>query len=297
MRVQYFLMAAKKDEKEGNPRVSSYDIIGDIAIIEFPGGSGAALKKAATEIAKTHPRIRTVLAKGGERSGEFRLRSLRKVMGRETETVHREHGFRFRLDPTRVYFSPRESTERERIAGMVRPGETVMVLFAGAGPFGIIIAGKQPGVGKVYQVEINPRGFDYMKRNIAMNKLGHLVVPILGDARKVCRKYEGICDRVVMPLPREAHMFLGPALRCLKSRGFVHFYCVGRHEKNSRGIKAEREIFGEGIGRLEGAAGKLGRRVRIISSRRVLPYGPGAWKICIDAEVTSAKGRGPVKKG
>lgn len=285
MQVQYFFMTRKRVKGAGKARISSYDIVGDIAIIEVPKGSEIALKDAAGEIVKTHPRIKTVLAKKGERSGEFRLRSFRKVMGRETETVHREHGFRFRLDPTRVYFSPREVTERERIAGMVSPGETVMVLFAGAGPFGIIIAGKQPWVGKVYQVEINPRGFDYMKQNIAMNKLSHLVVPLLGDARKVCRRYEGLCDRVVMPLPREGHRFLGLAIRCLKSRGFIHFYSVGRHMKNSRGIKAEEEIFGESVERLERAAGRLGRKVSVLARRRVLPYGPGAWKICIDAEV------------
>jgi tRNA (guanine37-N1)-methyltransferase len=275
--------------------VSSYDIIGDIAIMEVPRGRKAKPGDIAMEIVRTHPRVKTVLAKSGERGGEFRLRKLRKLLGRETETVHREHGFRFRLDPTRVYFSPRESTERERIASTVRPREVVMVLFAGVGPYGIVIAGKQPRVGRVYQVEINPRGFEYMKQNIAMNKLGHKVFPVLGDARKACKAYEGRCDRVVMPLPREGYRFLNVALKCLKKRGFIHFYAVGRHGRDSRGIKAEREMFGESAGRLERAARKLGRRVRILARRRVLPFGPGAWKICIDAEVTSVKGRSAVK--
>jgi tRNA (guanine37-N1)-methyltransferase len=290
-------MARKNGRGDGKPRISSYDIIGDIAIIELLPGSGLSARDAAREIMKVHPRIKTVLAKKSERVGEFRLRSFRKVLGRETETVHREHGFRFRLDPTRVYFSPREATERERIAGMVRPGETVMVLFAGAGPYGIAIAGKQPRVSRVYQVEINPRGFEYMKQNIAMNKLGHLVVPVLGDARKVCRMYEGACDRVVMPLPGEGHRFLGPALKCLKGRGFIHFYGIGR---NPPGIKSGDEMFRECVRRLERAAGKLGRRVRILARRRVLPYGPGAWKVCIDAEVRdrcSSQGRPARKKG
>ncbi len=289
-------MARQKGKGAGKPRISSYDIVGDIAIIEVPipkrgqGGSKAKHVELAREIMKVHPRIKTVLAKTGERSGEFRLRSFRKVLGRETETMHREHGFRFRIDPTKVYFSPREVTERERIAGMVRSRETVMVLFAGAGPYGIVIAGKQPRVSRVYQVEINPRGFEYMKQNIAMNKLSHLVVPIMGDARKVCRKYEGVCDRVVMPLPMEGYRLLGLALKCLKKRGFIHFYGIGRKGKDSRGVKVEEELFGKAVERLERAAGKLGRRVRILAKRKVLPYGPGAWKICIDAEVRNTSG-------
>lgn len=265
--------------------ISSFDIVGDIAIFEAQKASKAEMRRMALRIKKAHPRIKTVLARKGERTGEFRLSSLRKVLGKETETVHREHGLRFRLDPSKVYFSSRESTERMHIASMVRPGETVMVLFAGVGPYGIAIASRQPRVGRVYQVEINPQGYEYMKQNIAMNRMSHLVVPILGDARKVCKPFGGKIDRVVMPLPREGHRFLIQVMKCLKKRGFIHFYAVGRHTKGSSGNRAEEEVFGPAVRLVEKAAKKLGRKVRILARRRVLPYSPGAWKICIDAEV------------
>lgn len=274
-----------KPQKTHN--LSSYDIIGDIAAIEIPRDSGISTKRVVTEIRKVHPRIKTILVKSGERKGEFRIRKMKRVFGKETETLHKEHGYKFRVDPTKVYFSPRESTERERIAGMVKPRESVMVMFAGVGPYGILIAGKQPKVGRVYQVEINPRGFEYMKQNIAMNKLSHLVIPIRGDVRKVCKKYTGTCDRVVMPLPREAHKFLDVALKCLKKKGFLHFYSVGKSRKSSRGPEKDVEIFNKSIERLEKSARKLGRKVKILNKRKVLPYGPGSWKICIDAEVKS----------
>lgn len=279
---------------------SSYDIIGEIAIIELGEKSPSSAAGMAREIMKTHPRVRTVLQKTGERVGEFRLRKMKLVTGKETETIHKEHGFRFRLDPTRVYFSPREATERERVAGMVKPGEVVMVMFAGAGPFGIVIAGKQPKLKKVYQVEINPAGFEYMKQNIIMNKLSHKVVPILGDARDACKHYTGLCDRVLTPLPREAHEFLDSALSCLKPRGIIHFYTVGRHAKGLKGSAAEKEMFGEGEARLRDSARRAGprgtsdgrRSVKVLARRKVLPFSPGSWKICIDAEVrTIKKGR------
>jgi tRNA (guanine37-N1)-methyltransferase len=276
-------MTKKRARPEHN--LSSYDIIGDIAVLEIPRPSKSIISRVVRRIRDTHPRIKTILVKSGERKGEFRLRRMKRVFGRETETIHKEHGFRFRLDPTKVYFSPRESTERERIASMVKPGETVMVMFAGAGPYGILIAGKQHKVGRVYQVEINPWGFDYMKQSIAMNKLSHLVIPIMGDVRKVCKKFEGSCDRVVMPLPREGYRFLDVALKCLKRKGFIHFYSIGKARKGSKATKAEKEIFEKSIERLEHAAKRLGKKIKILAKRKVLPYGPGSWKICIDAEV------------
>ena len=279
---------------EGKPP-SSYDIIGEIAIIELDSLSSAA--GMAREIMRTHSRVKTVLQKTGERVGEFRLRKMRVIAGKDTETIHREHGFRFSLDPTKVYFSPREATEREKVAGMVKPGETVMVMFAGVGPFGIVIAGKQPGVKKVYQVEINPAGFGYMKQNIIMNKLSHKVVPILGDARDACKRYTGLCDRVLTPLPREAHEFLDSALSCLKPRGIIHFYSVGRHAKGLKGKAADKRLFGEAESILRDSARKAGpkgtpdgrRSVKVLARRRVLPFSPGSWKICIDAEVRAIK--------
>lgn len=263
----------------------SYDIVGDIAIVEIPEEKGSDPESVARDIKKSHPRIKTVLQKIGGREGEFRLRKMKKITGTETETVHKEHGFRFRLDPTRVFFSPREATEREKIAGMVKPGETVMVMFSGVGPYGIVIAGKQPGVKKVYQVEINPRGFEYMKQNISMNKLSHLVVPIMGDVKDACRPYFSRCDRVLTPLARDAYKYLDVAIACLKKGGIIHFYCLGRHAKGMENEEAEAEMFRDSLSQLKDAAGKAGRPVRILSKRKVLPYSPGGWKLCIDAEV------------
>jgi tRNA (guanine37-N1)-methyltransferase len=265
--------------------ISSYDIVGDIAIIEIPKDSDVSKETFLREIRKTHPRIKTILEKIGERKGTHRLRRFRKLFGKETETVHKEHGFRFRLDPTKVFFSPRDVTERQRIASQVKTGETVLVMFAGVGPYGIVIAGKKPKVGKVYQVEINPAGFRYMKQNIAMNKLSHKVIPIKGDVREACKPLKGRCDRVVTPLAKHAYLFLDVALACLNPRGIIHFYYVGRHASGVKGRQAEKELFGEAVERLERAAKKSRRSVRILKKTRVLPYSPGSWKICIDARV------------
>lgn len=267
----------------------SFDIIGDIAIFELQEGSKRKPMEIARQIKRTHPSVKTVLQRTGEREGTHRLREMKRIMGKETETMHKEHGFRYLMDPTKVFFSPREATERERIASMTGKGETVMVMFAGVGPFGIVIAGKNPLVSKVYQVEINPAAYEYMKRNISMNKLGHKVVPVLGDVRKACKPYFGECDRVITPLARHAYQYLEVAFSCLGRKGMLHFYAVGRHAKGLDKAKAEKEMFSEPLKQLREAAGKAGRKIRIVSKRKVLPYSPGGWKVCIDAEVSSLR--------
>ena len=39
-----------------------------------------------------------------------------------------------------TYFSPRLANERKRITSLVKPGETVVDMFAGVAPFSIMIA-------------------------------------------------------------------------------------------------------------------------------------------------------------
>ncbi|MBI4176655.1 MAG: hypothetical protein HY518_05595, partial [Candidatus Aenigmarchaeota archaeon] len=114
--------------------MAGIDIIGDIAIVEMPE-KGHDNRKVIESILKTHRHVKTICMKAGERSGKYRLRRLKVIHGKETVTIHREYGYQLKLDVRKAYFSPRESTERQRIAGQVKPGETVLVMFAGIGPF------------------------------------------------------------------------------------------------------------------------------------------------------------------
>jgi tRNA (guanine37-N1)-methyltransferase len=259
-----------------NPRVSkmpAFDIIGDVAVVEIP--EGRKERGIAELIVKNHPRIKTVLRKMGEREGKYRIRKFKKILGKETKTEHKEYGCRFRLDVAKVYFSPREATERQRIAGQVKKGETVMVMFAGIGCFPVIIARENPGVGQVYGIEINPHAHEYAVENTRINKVGHKVIPVLGDVRKVAKDYFGLCDRVVMPLPKEGHKYLPEAFQCLKNKGIIHFYSY----------EHERDLFSKALDMVKKNAKKMNKRVKIVNKRKVLPYGPGVWKICIDFEV------------
>lgn len=263
------------------PRIlSSFDIIGSrekaVAIVEIHEKLKGCEQEIAHEIMNENKRISSVLEKLGEREGVCRLRKYRLLAGdMDTEVVHREHGFVLKLDPQKVYFSPREATERQRIADQVRDGETILVMFSGVGPYAIAIA-KKRDVAKIFAVEINHAAVEYARLNIKANKLDDKIIAVEGDVVTVCKEWYGECDRVVMPLPKGAENFLDVAIKCLRpSGGFVHFYSWGR----------EPELFANGESAICEHLRQLGKNYEIIGRHVVLPYSPHAYKVCIDFDV------------
>ncbi|MBU0952995.1 MAG: class I SAM-dependent methyltransferase family protein [Nanoarchaeota archaeon] len=254
----------------------SFDIIGDIAILDIPSELLRWSKWIVKTILETHPRLQTILVKTGERSGPHRLRTFEVIYGGTTETTHIEYGYRLFMDVATVYFSPREGEERQRVASAVKKKEQVLLLFAGVGPYAIAIAKKQPKV-KIVAVEINPHGFYYLCQNAMLNKVDKQVTPILGDAKHVLaeQKHHGKYHRVIMPLPKEGHLFLEDAIRSLRHRGWVHFYTVERESTSFAGAKRT----------LKDACKKAGYKLVAVTVRKVLPYGPRQWKVCLDAQV------------
>ena len=214
--------------------------------------------------------VKSVVDRGSARKGEFRLRDYKIVAGsKNTEVVHKESGCRFLLDPCKVYFSQREGTERMRITGMIKNNETVMVFFAGAGPFAIAIS-KHSRAGKIVGIEINPKAVGYFKKNIELNKLQN-VTAVLGDVKEKAPAFYGKCSRVIMPLPETSMEYLEEAILCLKPDGICHLYCFSKEEK-LKDVKKE----------IAKRSKKIGKSVRFIGIQRVLPYGPGIYKYRID---------------
>lgn len=253
----------------GDP--NSYDVIGHIAIIEVP--EGANEKLIAKNIMKNKS-IKTVAKKLSAREGVHRTRKLEIIAGdKSLETIHKEHGLLYKLNVEKVYFSPREGEERQRIASNVRNDETVLVMFAGIGAYAIAITKRKPAT-KVYAVEINSDAYEYMKTNVRLNRVDALVYPLKGDVRTVCEKMDGKFDRVVMPFPAGAHEFLDVAIKCLKKNGYIHFYTISREGEEDAGKE-----------RLIKEAKKLGRDAINVESRKVLPYAPRMWKRCVEARI------------
>ncbi|MCW3975641.1 MAG: class I SAM-dependent methyltransferase family protein [Candidatus Bathyarchaeota archaeon] len=206
----------------------SFDVIGDIAIIKcFP----ILLKQKNisidifAKILEKNKHIKTVLCQKGGINGEYRLGNLEWVFGEQkTDTVHKEYGCKFYVDLNHVYFSPRLSFERMRIAQETKNGEKILNMFGGVGSFSIMIS-RYVSISKIYSIDINPKAIQYALKNIKLNKINNKIVSIMGDARYITMTHlSNKVDRVLMPLPLKSFEYLIYAVRALKKRGMIHYY-------------------------------------------------------------------------
>lgn len=254
------------------------DVVGDIVIIELPPELKSHEKLIGAAILETHKNVRTVLVKAGAVSGTYRLREFDVIAGKaRTRTSHKEFGCRYYVDVAKAYFSPRLSHEHQRVASLVQKGETVVDLFAGVGPFSVLIAKNNEAV-KVYAVDINPEAFELLKKNILLNRVQNRVIPILGDARQVVQdKLLGVADRVLMNLPENAVEFIDVACKVIKpAGGVVHFYGFVRLPGS---VDAMKLCFSE-------SAEKAGRKVvQFLSAKTVRETAPYQWQVVLDAYI------------
>jgi tRNA (guanine37-N1)-methyltransferase len=265
------------DEVEFIP--NSFDVIGSrgkaVAVVEIPEELKSKDKLIAETIMEMNKNVKSVLKKVSKRKDVYRLYDYELLAGESnTEVVHKEHGYTIKLDPQKVFFSPRESTERQRVASQVKAGETVCVFFSGVGPYILAICKKQPNVNKVYGVEINPYAHKYALENVRINKISHKVVLINGDVREVCTKI-GTFDRVVMPCAIEGWKYLNLAVECLKPNGILHLYYISSEVKQ----------FKDAIEVLEKCVKDSDRKIKILSKKVVGRFGIKLNKICIDAQI------------
>jgi len=270
---------------------TSYDILGDVAIVEIPSELEHKEKEIAEAVVKIHKRVKVVAKKVGAVSGDFRVRPLKIILclrdasNCNTETVLKENGVLMRLNPTKVFYSIRLGTERERIAEMVKDGEHVLIMFAGIGPFAFVIAREKTA--NIIAVEWNPDAIEYMKESLLLNKkLKGNIVPILGDVRKVVpTKFSNWADRIIMPLPKTADSFLDIAVIASKSNALIHTYVF----MDSRSWKSDLEPWLEK--RCNEICNKLGHNIKLKleSAHIVRPYAPKIVQIGIILKVKKIK--------
>jgi tRNA (guanine37-N1)-methyltransferase len=274
-------LTGKLDEDKLKLVPRSYDLVGSgkkaVAIVEIPEELKDEKKIIGEAVLKINKNVKSVLSKLSGRRGAYRLKDYELIAGvDDTEVMHREHGCNLKLDPRKVFFSPRELTERQRVASQVKAGETVLVMFSGAGPYPIAIAKKQSNVNKIYGIEINSDAHRYAEENVRINKLSHKIVLINGDVREVCPRLKIKFDRIAMPLSTEGYKYLDLAISCLKDGGIIHFY----H------ISPEKDLFIESEKIVKDAGKKLKRKIEFVNKIKVLPYGTRYWKICLDVKIT-----------
>lgn len=256
------------------------DVVGDIAVVKVPV-TGALdledLKRLGQALVERVGHIRSVWAAATPVSGEYKLRTFIHLAGEErSATIYKEHGCRFKVDIRRVFITPRLNYEHMRVAKLVRPMETVVNMFAGAGLFSIIIACRaRPR--RVYSIDINEHAYRLMVENVRLNKVEEIVEPIHGDAARVIEdRLQGVADRVLMPLPDLAVEYLPYALKALKPRrGVIHIYL---HTHAAKGEEPTLKAWSQ-------VEDRLPQGSRLLYSRIVRPVGPRRYQVVLDVEV------------
>jgi tRNA (guanine37-N1)-methyltransferase len=272
-------LVATLPPREINKVYSSFDIIGDIAIIKHNQIQNP--QAVANQILAIHRNIKTVLTPTTPIAGNFRTRKLKLLAGEnKTKTRHRESGCVFEVDVEKCYFSPRLSHEHRRISELVTPDETVINMFAGVGCFSICIAKIQPKA-KVYSVDINPYAFECMNQNVQENDVVSQVVCLEGDSKDIITgQLKAVADRVLMPLPEKAQEYLPYALMALKQEGgWIHYYDFQHAAKNESPIEKTQTIIAQKLD-------ELGVEYQLHYSRIVRHTGPNWFQTVIDIHVT-----------
>ncbi len=248
----------------GQDRVSTgVDVIGDIAIVRLASFKPREKKLIGKAILDQVRNAKAVFEQEGGIEGELRLRRLKHIAGeKRTLTTHRENGCVFKVDVAKCYFSPRLSTERLRVAGLVRKGERMLNMFAGVGPFSIEAA--KIGGARVTSCELNPYAYELHRENDRLNKVEKLVRVVEGDAADI--RPEGRFDRVLMPCPSKADEYLPTALTLARKGATIHYY---RHLPGRDEPEALRTLAEELSEALPKGARYRARKVRVVGPRWV----------------------------
>ncbi len=245
--------------------------LGDVVVLRLPEellAHAEAIGAAFGEVLG----VRSVISLEESR-GELREPVTHHLWGDvDTETVHRENGIAYHLDPARVMFSPGNHHERHRLAETITPGEHVVDLFAGIGYFALPLA--RAGA-RVTACEKNPVAAGFLERSAEANGLADRIEVLVGDCRE--RAPEGSADRVHMGYFPATWRYLDCALRALRADGGMLHYHTEVKEPDAI-QKAKEEL----VANLPSSA----PQPRTVGARRVKTTGPGAVHVVLDVEVT-----------
>ena len=235
--------------------MKSYDLVGSIAILNEKAKNK---EKIAKDLLKSHKNIETVVIRKGMYSGLHRLRETKYIAGEKTkETVHKENNALIKLNIDTCYFSPRTASERLRIAKLVKKNETILVMFSGVMPYGVVIA-RNAKPKKIYGIEINKEAHKYALENVRLNRISNIEL-IRGNVKNIIPKLKIKFDRVIMPLPKTSFRYLSLPLKHLKQKGYLHYYLFSRR-----------------------APKKQIRSLKIKKITKLNQIAPGKYKYCID---------------
>ena len=274
-------LRGKLSEKEFPFAPKAFDSFGNIAVIEIPKELAKRKKMIGEALMEVVPRFETVCSIESEHEGKYRVQKVKVIAGKkQTVATYRESGCTFLIPLGKVFFSPRLSGERLRIAHAIKEGEVVGAWFSGVGPYPVVFA-KNSRMARAVGIELNPFGHKYAVKNLELNKVNkncakgkERVVLVKGDVKKVYKKYRRAFDRIAMPLPHTGYQFLKEAFYCIKPKGTIHFYEIV--------VKGD---FDTPKRQIAEAAAKAKRKAEIVYMARVREFSPTKEQVVFDIRV------------
>ena len=239
---------------------NSFDVIGDIAVVKMPDDLIPYANAVGDAMLTTSSSLRAVFMDVGVK-GDLRIRDVRMIAGYgASETLYKEFGVTMVVDPVKAYFNPRLSTERMRVATLVKDGEVIIDMFAGIAPFPLVIA-KHSKPSVIYSIDLNADAVELMERNITMNKVSNITA-ICGDSSRAIKELP-MADRIIMNLPQIADAFLPDALSHLKTGGTIHMHKIMERDSSD-------DIVAELVSRMR----SIGYNIRIDRMAELKTYSP-----------------------
>jgi len=261
--------------KETEELFSAFDQVGDIIIVRIPDSLLSKKKIIGETLLEQVKTAKSVFYQSSSVEGEFRTRDLEILAGEDkTETEYKEFGCRFIVDVKKAFFSPRLSTERDRIADLVQEGETVVNMFGGVGMFSIIVAKRKNCT--VYNIDINPIAAKLCEKNIELNKLKGKVISNNGDTAKIIEEHlidKG--DRTLMLLPERSDEFLNSAISTTKNNGIIHYYSHIHADEKANAAKLSEKHYME----------ITPVKSKILNSKIVRAVGPRYYQTVVDVKI------------
>jgi len=263
-------------EAEAEELYGAFDQIGNIIILRIPDSLLSKRKIIGEVLLEKVKTAKSVYYQSSPVEGDYRKRKVELLAGEDkTETEYKEHGCRFKIDVEKTFFSPRLSTERERIADLIKDGETVINMFGGVGMFSIVAAKKKKC--HVYNIDVNPYAARLCSENILLNKLKGTVESIEGDASKIIEeRLLETGDRVLMLLPERSDEFLNSAIQSAKKNAVIHYYCHIHAEKKEYVSSLASQHF----------LSVVNVKSEILGAKIVRPVGPRFYQAVVDAAIS-----------
>ncbi|HII38937.1 TPA: hypothetical protein HA318_02950, partial [Candidatus Micrarchaeota archaeon] len=105
---------------------SGYQALEHVAVLNLKPGLASRATEIGAAFIGLYPRFKTVCARTGFITGEFREPQLKVVAGEpDTEVTVVENGVKYSFDCSKLMFAKGNISERVRLASLVTDGETV----------------------------------------------------------------------------------------------------------------------------------------------------------------------------